>query len=121
VVADLSQPSSEQRARLAERKFNALTIVAALGFGDIPPQAVYTAFNLVSDQGCIAFNIKESFLRHDDASGFARLIQRMLREEVLLMWSYKRYCHRLSVTGEPLYYIAAVAEKLRDIPLDFVA
>ena len=120
VVADLAQPSEPQRERLAARRFNALTVVAALGFGDIPPQALRTAFNLVSDGGWFAFNIKEGFLREDDASGFARLIRSMLQEQVLQMWSYKRYCHRLNVSGESLFYIAAVAQKLRDIPAALV-
>lgn len=120
VVGDMAALDAGQKGRLENADFNALTTVAALGFGDIPPQAFRTAFNLVADQGWVAFNIKENFLRHGDDSGFARMVQRMLREDVLMMWAYKRYCHRLSVRGEPLYYIAAVAQKLRDIPSGFI-
>jgi hypothetical protein len=32
--------------------------------------------------------------------------------------AYRRYQHRLSCAGEPLYYIALVAQKLQDVPAD---
>ena len=51
------------RAELEDRRFNCLVTVAALGFGDIPPRAFAEAFNLVLDDGWIAFNIKEEFLQ----------------------------------------------------------
>jgi hypothetical protein len=39
----------------------------------------------------------------------------MFDEEVIRPLSKERYRHRLSVQGEPLYYVAFVAEKVRDI------
>ena len=39
--------------------------VAALGYGDIPPQAFAEAFNLISDHGWVAFNIKDRFLQEE--------------------------------------------------------
>ena len=39
-----------------------MTTVAALGFGDIPPDAFAAAFNLVEDGGHVAFTIKEDFI-----------------------------------------------------------
>jgi len=118
LVADMTRPTEEQRRRLEQARFNALTTVAALGFGDIPVDAFFNAYNLVADEGWLAFNIKEDFLRDDAAetSGFASLIRRITREGILQMELYKRYCHRLSIAGEPLYYIAVVAQKQRDIP-----
>ena len=61
-VVDLTDiPADDQRA-LEEHRFNCLTTVAALGFGDIPPEAFAAAYNLVEDGGLIAFNIKERFV-----------------------------------------------------------
>jgi hypothetical protein len=34
------------------------------------------------------------------------------------MRSQRRYQHRLSVAGEPLYYVAIVAEKRADLPIE---
>ena len=44
------------------------------------------------------------------------LIRRMIREKVMQVQAYRRYCHRLSVDGEHLHYVAMIAAKQRDIP-----
>ncbi len=120
MVADLTALAPAQRAELAGHGFNTMTTVAALGFGDIPPAAFAAAFNVVETPGLIAFTIKEDFVAAHDASGFNRLIQRMFAEEVITPLVDEHYRHRLSVRGEPLYYIAFVARKLRDIPEHWV-
>jgi predicted TPR repeat methyltransferase len=120
LVADLTALTPVQRAELAAHRFNAMTTVAALGFGDIPPAAFTTAFNLVETSGLVAFTIKEDFVAEHDSTGFSRLIKRMFAEEVITLIADEHYRHRLSVRGEPLYYIAFVARKLRDIPAHWV-
>ena len=64
VVVDLTdRRADDPRDALGARGFNCLTTVAALGFGDIPPEAFATAFNLVEPTAAwVAFNIKERFL-----------------------------------------------------------
>lgn len=116
LVADLTTLAPAQRDALLADGLNTMTTVAALGFGDIPPAAFGAAFNLVSTPGLLAFNIKEDFVRSADPSGFHRLIQRMFDEQVIVPLAEEHYRHRLSVRGEPLYYIAYVAGKTRDIP-----
>jgi hypothetical protein len=92
-------------------KFNTLTTVAALGFGDIPPLAFFNAYNYIEDNGLIVFNIRDQFMRLGSRSPFSNLITRMIEKEVIEIEIYKRYRHRLTVTGEPLYYIAIIARK----------
>ncbi len=117
IVADLTEMSDLQRTQLQSHKFNALVTVAALGFGDIPPRAFAHAANLIADDGWLAMTIKEDFLHpSEDDSGFARLLQLMIRDRVIEMEAHLRYCHRISVTGERLFYVATVARKLADIP-----
>jgi hypothetical protein len=41
----------------------------------------------------------------------------MFDEEVIRPLSKERYRHRLSVQGEPLYFVAFVAEKVNDVSL----
>lgn len=117
-VADMANLNEEQRHRFEKASFNTLTTVAALGFGDIPVPAFYNAYNFIADGGWVAFNIKEEFLKGGQAEpgGFASLLQQMVQEECIQMELYKRYCHRLSIAGEPLYYIAVIAQKQHDIP-----
>ena len=90
--------------------------MAALGFGDIPPEAFVRAYNLIEDGGWVALNIKEDFLERED-SGFAGLIRRMLNDDTLELREQRRYCHRLSLAGEPLYYVALVARKRSDVSI----
>ena len=90
-VLDLTELSDARRRELRGRRFNALVSVAALGFGDIPPRAFAEAFNLVSDGGWIAFNIKEHFLDDGEPTGFSRLIGRLLDSGIVEQRAEKVY------------------------------
>ena len=121
MVADFTELDDQRRAYLRTFKFNCLTCVAALGFGDIPPCAFAEAYNLVSNGGWLAFNIKEDFLDdRDDDSGFSRLIRHSAKADVLSILSQRRYQHRLATNGEPLFYVAVVARKNRDMEAAFI-
>ena len=118
VVADFSGLTGAQREELESWRFNALTVVAALGFADIPVEAFVPAMNLVEDNGWVAFNIKETFLQESDNSGFSSFIRKLIFSEYLEVHHLERYRHRLSMEGEPLYYYAMVARKMKDVPPD---
>lgn len=121
-VVDLTQLDDAQRAEFAAHRLNALVLVAALGFGDIPTAAFAAAHNVLQTPAWLAFNIKEDFLdRDDDDTGFARLIRRMLAQGILERRSERRYRHRLSVAGDPLHYLAIVAIKRADVPQQWFA
>lgn len=115
---DMTQLAPERRRDLMRHDFDLMTCVAALGFGDIPPLAFAEAFNLVGSPGWIAFNIRDRFVEEEGA-GFGALIARMFAEGILEERTRTRYTHRISVSGEPLEYVAIVAEKHADVPLDW--
>ncbi len=120
-VVDLTSLSNKTRECLAAYRFNCLMSVAALGFGDIPPLAFAEAYNLISTPGWIAFNIKDVFLcESNDVSGFCKLIRRMIKEGNMDILIQQRYCHRLSLSEKPLFYVGIVAKKKRDIPFDWL-
>ncbi len=114
-VADLTRGDGELVAELAEWRFDAMTTVAALGFGDIPVRAFAAAWNLIADDGWVAFNIKESFLDTTDTSGFSSLVKRLIQGDYLKLHHLERYRHRLSIEGRLLHYYAVVGRKRRDI------
>jgi predicted TPR repeat methyltransferase len=111
VVGDLTKPSAEVDAALKKYPFGVLTTVAALGFGDIPPEAFLYAYNLLGPGAWVAFCIKEDFLADDEPSGFSRLMQQLMNEGELEVFAERRYRHRLSAQGEPLHYIAMIGRK----------
>ncbi len=118
-VLDLCHMATDEREEVESWSLDCLVSVAALGFGDIPPQAFVNAFNLISEHGWVAFNIKETFLDHRDTSGFSRLIRELIFSEHLDLYHLQRYRHRYSVEGQPLYYFALGGRKHGHIPEDF--
>ncbi len=114
VVADLLEGSREVRDRLDEHELNAFTCVAALGFGDIPPQVFCEALRRINTPSIVAYNIKETFLGEEDPSGFSDLVEGLDEQGSLVTLAKERYQHRLSWAGEPLHYYAVLAEKRAD-------
>lgn len=117
VVADLCDLDRGDRRRLKEADLNCLITVAALGFGDIPPEAFATAFNLISNKGWLGVTIKEDFLEPGgDDSGFARLMRELIDRGIIEIQAHLRFCHRLSIKGQQIFYVAIVARKAAHIP-----
>lgn len=116
LVADLSQLSPETKSSIEAANPTCLVCVAALGFGDIPPKAYYNALSFIPSGGLLAFNIKADFLKPSYHHGFSELIRRMNETEIIRIEALQRYRHRINVNGEPLFYTAMVATKLRPVP-----
>jgi SAM-dependent methyltransferase len=116
VVCDLTDPDPACVTALEGFAPTALTTVAALGFGDIPPRAFATAFGYLGEDGWLAMTIKDDFVTAADPSGFSLLLRRMHAEGVIEVATDHRYRHRLSVSGEPLHYHAYVARKRGEVP-----
>jgi len=110
-AVDVTELNPALREDLEQRELNCVTCVAALGFGDMPPDAFRAAYDLVEPEGWVAFNIRDQFIDDDDSSGFAELLERMFDEGEMVEHTRRRYQHRLSVKGEPLHYVAVVAQK----------
>ena len=115
-AVDLTDLPKEVEEYLRGQRFNCLITVAALGFNDVPPGAFIKALDLVELQSWIALTVKEDFLREQDDSGFASLIRRLSRDEIIQIQAYRRFRHRYSITGEPLFYVAMMARKLAEVP-----
>jgi hypothetical protein len=113
LACDLTALTNDERRRLRAAAPNCLTTVAALGFDDMPPEALMEAYDIVADDGWIAFNIKADFLDAEDSTGFRRLIAELVRSEALEVCDRRRYRHRLSMHLEPLDYVAVVGRKRR--------
>lgn len=129
VVADITEyvtapPGDQAEAAVFAQGFNVLTSVSSLAFGDGSVRVFKAAVSLVDEGGLLVFNLKEDFFDPvqpqdevkaadggDEVNGFSSLIRNAVENGVLSIVVKRRYCHRYSVTGEPLYYIAVVAVK----------
>ena len=120
IVGDLTKLDSQQQGVLNQYTFNALTCVAALGFGDIPPAVFAAAFNRIENGGLIAFTIKTDFLDENDRSGFSVLIRRLIAEKALSLAERERYTHRVTADGQALEYEAFIGVKQADIRPEWV-
>jgi predicted TPR repeat methyltransferase len=114
-VLDLTALSAEQRTMLREYEFNALTCIAALGFGDIPPACFRAAYNVLADDAWVALTIKENFLADSDTSGFAGLLRDAIKDGSFEVVDSRVYRHRLSTSGEPLHYTGMIGRKRTDL------
>ncbi|SLM28419.1 conserved hypothetical protein [Desulfamplus magnetovallimortis] len=119
-VEDLTKLPADVEKRIVNESLNCMTLVAALGFGDIPPHAFAEAYNLISESGWIAFNIKDEFYSEKDRTGFSKLIQHMTDGGILDVKSKKHYVHRLCQDGTPLEYFAIIGQKHDDIPTSMI-
>jgi len=113
-VADLGQPEEEVLQELESYDLNAMISVAALGFDHIPPKSFVNAFNLIENDGWVAFNLRDRFLTKEDDSGFKHTLDH-ITDECMELLDERTYVHRLSIHGDPINYTAIVARKLSDI------
>jgi SAM-dependent methyltransferase len=118
-VEDFCKLSEEKKEEIESWQCDCMVTVAALGFGDIPTKAFITAFNIIRDEGWVAFNIKDTFLDLSDKTGFSTLIRELIFSKYLDIYHIERYRHRLSINGRPLYYFAVAGRKNADISPDF--
>ncbi|RZT86545.1 methyltransferase family protein [Pseudonocardia sediminis] len=114
-VVDLTDLEPGAADEIAGGGFDALACVAALGFGDIPPEAFRAAFDMVRDDGWLAFTLRADFLSDTDTSGFSGLIKSLLASGELEELGAVTYQHRLATTRAPLHYRAVVARKRRSL------
>jgi len=120
-VDDFSELDEEKREEIASWQCDCMVTVAALGFGDIPTKAFIEAFNIIKNEGWVAFNIKETFLDNSDETGFSIMIRELIFSEYLDVYHIERYRHRLSIEGEPLFYFAIAGRKNADVSSEFIA
>jgi SAM-dependent methyltransferase len=119
-VMDFASLSDDDRDEMKSWSLDCLISVAALGFGDIPARAFLEAFNMIGKDGWVAFNVKETFLDRSDDSGFSQLIRELIFSEYLDLVHLRRYRHRFSIEGAPLYYFALGGKKTGAVSPSFI-
>lgn len=114
LVEDLAEADLPTMNELKSLRLNAMVSVAAMGFGHIAPKGFVNAFNLIEKEGLVAFNLRDKFLTKDDVSGFQKTLDHLEKEAITFI-EEKTYAHRLSISGEPIFYRAFIGKKRDDI------
>ncbi len=110
-VGDITDLPAAEQIKIDTAEPNVLTCVAALGFGDIPPEAFMAGFEQVREGGWVAFCIRDAFVEEADKSGFAKLIDSLVERGEITVVSTHTYVHRVAFSGKPLEYVAYIARK----------
>jgi SAM-dependent methyltransferase len=111
-VGDILCLDPESERALRDMRFNCLVSVSAVDIGHIPPEAFLRAYNMVLDNGWVAFNLKRDLLDpEEEASGFRRMIKGMTERGALEVKRSHRYRHRFLMDGSPMEYVALIGRK----------
>jgi hypothetical protein len=90
----------------------ALACVGAIGLDHVPPAALPAALELLADDSLLAYTVSETNRAVDGAEISARLSEIGSRWRIEEL-ARERYRHRLSVTGQPIWWEAVVARARR--------
>ena len=124
---DLTQLSTPTRDILKEQKLNGFVCCSALSDGHIPAKAFATGVNLIQTQGWVLFNLAKTSYECDSASAdlsvrdcpeFVRFYRQAIEQGYLKVYCTKYYLHRRFFNGQPLEYVAILAKKQANIPID---
>jgi predicted TPR repeat methyltransferase len=86
---------------------NALACVGAIGLDHVPPAALPAALELLPDDSLLAYTLSEANSAVDGAEISARLSGTAERWRIDEL-ARERYRHRLTVTGQPIWWEAVV-------------
>ena len=118
-VEDLTQLSTATRDILKEQNLNGFVCCSALSDGHIPSKAFATGMNLIQSQGWVLFNVaKTSYECDRDCPEFVRFYRDAIEQGYLKIQATESYLHRRFFNGQPLEYVAILAKKQADIPID---
>ena len=114
-VGDICSLDLDATADLQARSFNTLVCLSSIALGHIESAAFARAFNLITDNGWIAFNIlKDAF---DGRSHIAlnEFYRKVLKGSCMDVRAELVYNHRLRMNGEPIENVAVVGKKIKNI------
>lgn len=115
LVGDLATDGQGLLNAIQRWEPNAMVCVAALGFADIGVTGFTTLFNALDPGSWVAFNIRDKFVMSGDDSGLANMIWKLVMGDSFELHAVRRYRHRYSIQGEPIFYYGVVGRKLQDV------
>jgi predicted TPR repeat methyltransferase len=104
LVGDLAAGNSELWTELREHDVGGLVSAGAFGGTHAPPAALVNALAVLPPGAPIAFTIDERWMNTSDPEGFGVAVQRLADQADLEVVERTRFKHRITTTGEPVFY-----------------
>ena len=104
LVGDLVAPAASLLERLRAQRPQALIAAGAFGGTHMPASAFARALGLLPAGAPFAFTIHEHWTATDQPGGFRSAIVELVRSGRLRLLERSRFEHRLTTTGEPIFY-----------------
>ena len=111
LVGDLSSPSGTLPTQLRQYEFSGLISAGAFGGTHAPPAALINALSVLPASAPVAITIAERWMDPADPDGFGAAIEQFVQRGELVLLERERFQHRITTTGEPIFYELIVATK----------
>lgn len=109
VVGDFSHGDAVREA-LRPCAFAGLISAGAFGGAHATPQALENALAILPPGAPVVFTIHEQWMDESEPDGFGAAVERLIAGGDLVLWERTRFQHRLTTTGEPIFYQLIVAQ-----------
>ena len=114
-VEDLMNLTETTQNALTKRGFNCMVCGSALGFNHIPAEAWAQAFNVITPNGWVAFNVQKELWEDKSEAYFLAWHSWVEEKHLFKMTQMHDYQHRLYLDGRPLDFVAIIAAKQGNI------
>jgi predicted TPR repeat methyltransferase len=104
LIGDLSSRSGTLPAQLRGYGLGGLISAGAFGGTHAPPAALINALSVLPPGAPVAITIDERWMDNSDPDGFGAAIEQLTERGDLALMERKRFQHRITTTGEPIFY-----------------
>lgn len=104
LIGDLGSHSGTLPARLRGYAPGGLISAGAFGGTHAPPAALITALAVLPVGAPVAITIDERWMDSSDPDGFGAAVAQLTERGDLVLTERKRFQHRITTTGEPIFY-----------------
>jgi len=112
LVTDLTNMDEAQARALRSRRFNCMTMVAAMGVKEILKGVLVNAIDVLDTPAWVAFTVRVDLLDPEHPGRLSEVLSVLERDGVLQPYVYWRYLHRYLVNGDSVDYALIVAKKV---------
>ncbi|MGX9883594.1 methyltransferase domain-containing protein [Streptomyces sp. NPDC002276] len=109
VIGDFQRDDDTLREALRPHAIGGLVSAGAFGGTHATPRALENALTLLPPGAPVAFTLDERWMDESDPEGFGAAVERLVAGGKLTVLERTRFRHRVTTTGEPIFYQLVMA------------